>query len=117
MHIVLAGNTPSKKNQKQIFLVRGRPMIMPSKAYKEWHDEKMWLLKGSPAIKGPVELKMTLYARDKRSGDLSNKFESVADLLVDAGIIEDDNWNIVRKVEMMFGGIDKEYPRVEIEIK
>ena len=79
----------------------------------------MWELKGQRVkpFKGPVELKMTLYARDKRSGDLSNKFESVADLLVDAGIIKDDNWNIVPKVEMMFGGIDKENPRVEIEIK
>lgn len=59
---------------------------------------------------------MTLVAQDRRAGDLDNKFASIADLLVDAGIIEDDNWNVIRKQTLIFGGVDKEKCGVTIEI-
>lgn len=74
-------------------------------------------LLGIKPVKGQITaLEMILYAGTKRRGDLSNKFESVADLLVDAGIIEDDNWYVVPKVTMLFGGVDKLSPRAEITI-
>lgn len=38
------------------------------------------------------------------------------DLLVDAGIIEDDNWYVCPKVILVFGAVDKNKPRVEITI-
>jgi Holliday junction resolvase RusA-like endonuclease len=116
MKIIFKGVPPSKKNSKQIFMAGNRPVIMPSKLYKAWHEEMMWKMKGIKPIKGKVKLSMTLYAKDRRNGDLSNRFESIADLLVDAGVIEDDNWNIVHKVEMIFGGIDKDNPRAEVTI-
>lgn len=71
--------------------------------------------------KRPVErqissIELIFYPSTKRKADATNKAESVMDLLVDAGIIEDDNWFVVPKVELQFGGVDKEKPRVEIII-
>ena len=36
------------------------------------------------------------YMPDNRKCDLSNKVESINDLFVKYGLIEDDNWNILR---------------------
>ena len=38
------------------------------------------------------------------------------DLLVDAGVIEDDNWFIIPEISLKFGGIDRQNPRCEISI-
>ena len=62
------------------------------------------------------EIKAVFFAPDRRASDLSNKWESIADLLVDNMIIMDDNWYEVPRVVLMFGGVDKDNPRVEIEI-
>ena len=55
------------------------------------------------------------YCKDLRRRDVSNMLESINDLLVDAGIIEDDDWKHVR-----IGGadadLDRENPRAEITI-
>jgi hypothetical protein len=39
------------------------------------------------------------------------------DLLVDAGIIDDDNWYVVPEVRFKFGGVDRLNPRAEITIE
>ena len=50
-------------------------------------------------------------------GDLSNKAESIMDLLVDNGVIEDDNWFEVPALASTFGGVDKANPRAEVVIE
>jgi len=116
MEITLKGRIPSKKNQKQIIYRNGKPLIISSKKHKEWHTEQMWMVKGKGKVEEVKNIDITLYAPDKRKGDLTNKAESIMDLLVDAGIIEDDNWMIVPNVFLRFGGVDKENPRAVITI-
>jgi len=115
--LVVNGRIPSKKNSRMI-VCRGKfPMNMPSVKYKEWHKDASLQLRQQriQSIKGCIpSVVATFYAPDNRKFDLSNKFESVADLLVDNGIIEDDNYTIIPDVRMVFGGVDKENPRVEI---
>lgn len=65
---------------------------------------------------GSVSILAVFFPPDRRKADLSNKFESVADLLVDAGVLEDDNWFVCPSVTIELGEVDKENPRVEIEI-
>ena len=60
---------------------------------------------------------MTIFAKDKRRFDLSNRFESVADLLVDCGVLADDSVDVLPDVRMIYGGIDRTKPRAEIEIE
>lgn len=68
-------------------------------------------------IKGNIEIiELIFYAKDKRLFDLSNKAESIMDLLVDAGVIEDDNYSFVPELNLKFGGQDKNNPRCEVNI-
>ena len=74
---------------------------------------------GKPDL--PVELIYTIYRPNKRKVDISNigsivdKF--VADGLVLAGILPDDNVNFVKKTSYIDGGIDRQNPRAMLEIK
>jgi hypothetical protein len=38
----------------------------------------------------------------------------VLDVMVKAGVIEDDNVNFIDSIQLQYGGVDKEAPRVEI---
>ena len=117
MKLTLAGDIPSKKNSKQIIYIKDRPLIIPSKNHKIWHTGAMSQLSGKRPVEGQISrLEAVFYPSTKRKSDLSNKFESVADLLVDAGIIEDDNWWVMPEVNLKFGGVDRENPRAEITI-
>jgi Holliday junction resolvase RusA-like endonuclease len=117
IHLTISGDTVSKKNSKKIIYVRGRPIIIPSYAYKKWHDQAMSQLWGKKPVAGQIEaIEMILYPSTKRKFDLSNHTESLMDLLVDAGIIQDDNYEVVPELTVRFGGHDKANPRAEITI-
>jgi len=45
-----------------------------------------------------VSMKVYHYWADNRKRDLSNKFETIADLLVNAGIIADDSWQVMDSI-------------------
>ncbi len=115
MKIILTGRIPSKKNSKTIVCMGRVPRLLPSANHQKWHKETSLQLKGKNKIPPNSKITFTLYAPDLRKGDLSNKWESIADLLVDNGIIEDDNWFVLGDVRMVFGGVDKEFPRCEID--
>ena len=53
---------------------------------------------------------------DNRVTDLSNKVESINDLLVKYGLFEDDNRKILNEMYIVCEGVDKANPRVEVEI-
>lgn len=114
--ITITGSVPSKKNSKTFFVRNGRPMILPGKVYRQWHGQASAQLYGIKPIAKVTGIDIVIFAGDRRRGDLTNKSESVMDLLVDNGIIEDDNWYIVADVHLKFGGVDKENPRAEIYI-
>ena len=96
------GNTPSKKNQKRIFRRKnGAPFITASSDFAMWHKEALWKVKiqaSSRYAAAPFPLQRCkhvltkLYYKDRRARDNSNTFESIMDLLVDAGILADDSW-------------------------
>jgi hypothetical protein len=117
LKLVVRGRIPSKKNSRNIFVRGGRICNIPSTKYAAWHKaalEQLIDYSGSPITKCTIEL--SFYAPDKRGTDLTNKAESIMDLLVDREIIEDDNWWIVDRVCLMFKGVDKRNPRCEVSI-
>lgn len=113
---ILPGNVPSKKNSRQVFVKNGRIINIPSKRYKEWHDECMNLLEGFGTLCPPYEIIFVFWMKDNRRCDLDNKMASVLDLLQDCEIIEDDCWQKLTSIKARVGGISKDYPRVKIEI-
>ena len=127
MDIVIPGKIPSKKNSKRISCRGKFPLVLPSKAFEEWeHDARILIAsernKLSAAdrnhipLRVPCEVEITFFAHDARLFDLTNKAESVMDLLVDAGFLSDDNISVVRKVVLVSGGIDRVNPRAEVKI-
>jgi Holliday junction resolvase RusA-like endonuclease len=117
--ITLPGRVPSKKNSKRIIQAGGRPRLISSEAFLAWHEEMMLRLR-SKRPKTPLahaEIGITFFAPDRIKGDLSNKAESVMDLLVDSGYLADDNWTVVGHVCLTFGGVDPKNPRAEIQVQ
>ena len=115
--ITITGRIPSKKNARQAINMGGRCILIPNKLYKEWHRDALIEVaqqvdhKAQPFGK---EIRIVMFAPDARKFDLTNKAESCMDLLVDAHVIEDDNYEIVPRLILEFGGIDRENPRAEI---
>jgi Holliday junction resolvase RusA-like endonuclease len=68
----------------------------------------------------PLRMVYTLFAATKRDVDVANVLSVVdkftSDALVELGFIEDDNYRIIREVVYRFGMIDRDRPRVELEI-
>lgn len=93
----LDGIPPSKKNGMMIITVKGRPMVIPKKEYREWEASATMLLRSQCAAlkmecyKDPVGVEIIFRCKGLRLWDLSNKAEGAMDALVKAGIIEDDN--------------------------
>ena len=118
--IELKGNVPSKKNSKQIIYNNGRPFIISQKAHKDWHTNATKQLNLAKLevleLNTTKTIVCTFYPPTKRKYDLSNKWESVADLLVDYGFLSDDNFEVVPVVILLHGEKDKENPRVELAV-
>lgn len=97
----LAGETPAKKNSR-ITLKNG--MTIPSKNYREWHKAALQELalqtKPESPIDSAVRIQLRFIHGDLRRRDSDNGCSSVLDLLTDAGILADDNWQIVRQIRV-----------------
>lgn len=114
MKITIYGSTPSKKNSK-IMVCRGKvPILLPSSKYSSWHKDALAQLIGNKPIKSK-SITLTFFAGDNRKFDLSNKAESIMDTLVDAGLLEDDNYSVVSELTLRFGGVEKGGARCEID--
>jgi Holliday junction resolvase RusA-like endonuclease len=115
--IVITGRIPSKKNSLRRVKRGNRIFTLPSKQYEEWHEQASWQLKAQKKekLRPPYAIHIYIYFPDKRKADLSNKAESIMDLLVDNGIIEDDNWKVVPSLTLT-ADYDKENPRAEVWI-
>lgn len=109
----------SKKNSQRIVIVRGRPMILPSKVYKDYEKAAVALLRqqysGEP-IDTEVNVAMVFYMPTHRRVDLVNLQEACLDVLVTAGILQDDNSKIVACMDESYVSYDKKNPRTEITI-
>ena len=116
--LTLLGRVPSKKNSKRRVQRGASVFMIPSQAHEEWHAVQMWALKAWPhGQQHPKKMELDFYAPDRRKADLSNKTESVMDLLVDAGILEDDSWFVVPQLLLTLVDIDKQNPRVVIRFE
>lgn len=109
----------SKKNSQRIMINKrtGRPFIMPSEKYKDYEKAALYFMpKVENPIDYPVNVKTLFYMPTKRQCDLVNMQEAILDVMVKAGVIKDDNYNIVQSMDGSRVLYDKERPRTEIEI-
>ena len=118
MRFIIYGNPVTKKNSQRI-VTRGRfPKLLPSEQYMKYRDDCMLQLGelDSPTISKPVNVKALYYMKTRRKVDLSNLNSALHDILVDAGILEDDNRDIIAGHDGSRVFYDKDNPRVEVYI-
>ena len=114
IHIPL--ETPSKKNSRVVDRRTGR--TFPNKRYTEWHKAAALYVRqqrAHPLDGGPFALYLEFTHGDRVRRDSDNGVSSILDLLVDCGIIPDDNWMVVSKINVS-NLYDKGNPGVNISI-
>lgn len=110
----------SKKNSMQILVNprTKRPFISPSSAYKAYRKAALMLIPRDvrQGIDYPVNVQCVYYMETHRRVDMCNLIEATLDVLVDAGVLADDNSNIVAGHDGSRVLYDKEHPRTEVTI-
>lgn len=94
------GRIPSKKNSKRILrnFSTGKPFIASSASYKNWEAQTLYCLKPQVMTQVPQTIEKTKFVSinfifpDRRRKDLTNKAESIMDILVDLGVLKDDDF-------------------------
>lgn len=122
MTLVITGTCPSKKNSKRIAYNKktGNAFILSSQRSLDWTNEAVKQLQaqftGLQVSDYPIRLRLTFFNKDRVRRDLDNQTSTTLDALVAAGVLADDSFAYVDRLELRFGGVDKANPRVEIEL-
>lgn len=118
LKIIIPLNSVTKKNHGQIVMIKGRPIMLPSKPYQEYEKKcKQYMPKLDEPIDYPIKLKCTYYMETRRKCDITNLLQATCDILVKYKVLADDNYSIVASVDGTRVYYDKENPRTIIEIE
>lgn len=116
MEIIIPIEPVTKKNHSQVVMIKGRPIVLPSKPYQEYEKKCKQYMPNIEAINYPINLECHFYKGTHRKCDITNLLQAVCDILVKYKVIEDDNYSIVASVDGTIVNYDKENPRTEIYI-
>lgn len=117
--LILRGAPVTKKNSQRILRTgSGRPFIQPSAQYKRYEADCLRQIPRQfcQQIDTPVNVQCVFYMPTRRRVDLVNLLESVCDILVRAGVLADDNCRVVAAHDGSCVRLDRDDPRVEIDI-
>lgn len=86
---------PSANGLRKSFIQDGKVISTKSKEYAAWLKAAMWEVAAQRPgkIEGPYTLAIAVQRnwRSKRAVDIDNKIKPTSDLLVKAGVVEDDS--------------------------
>lgn len=119
VEITINGRPITKKNSQRIVINKatGRPLVLPSRQYKQYEQDAGWQIKcKGMMIDCPVNVKCLYYMPTRHKVDLCNLLEATCDILVKYKVLADDNSNIVAGHDGSRVLYDKENPRCEITI-
>ncbi len=109
----------TKKNSQQIIINprNKRPMVIPSKLYRQYEKDAGMFLRGKFArIEDPVNVKAIYYMPTRRKVDITNLHEALHDVLTHYAVVADDNSNIIAATDGSRVRYDKTNPRTEVTI-
>lgn len=95
----------------------GKPFIMQSKQYREYEKSAAWFIPRNIYISVACNVKCLFYMKTKRKCDLTNMLEAIDDIMVRAGLLEDDNYTIIQSHDGSRVLYDKDNPRTEVYIE
>lgn len=110
----------TKKNSNRIVKIGNKRKVISSKQYEEFEKECIYKLDNKLkqlCIDKPINIRAVFYMDTKRRVDITNLLNALDDMLVKAGVIKDDNRNIVASHDGSLVLYDKARPRIVIEIK
>jgi len=115
--LVIPGQPATKKNSQVARCVNGKPVVLQSKAYRNYEKMALKALLACPceSFTGPVVVTVHYWLKDKRRPDLTNLLQATADILEKAGVISDDR-EIVSWDGSRIMGVSPD-PRAEITIR
>lgn len=119
LHVWVSGN---KKFILNLNNYRNAHFQVLNKAKRLYADEVMAALCGARVepFNGGCLLTYTLYQPTNRRVDVSNPLSIIdkftCDALTEIGILPDDSNKYIQSVAYIWGGVDKENPRCELEI-
>lgn len=111
----------TKKNHSQLVTLKtGRQMMLPSKQYREFEKEIINEVETNcgniETIDYPINLKCSFFKEKNYRSDLTGYLQAIQDALVKAKLLLDDNSNIVASTDGSRVFLDRNNPRIEIEI-
>lgn len=117
MRFTVPGNPRTKKNSQ--IVVNHVPI--PSKAYRDYaRDTAVWWKHQAAVLRRPIDYPVNVccvyYMQTRRRVDMVNLLEASLDIMVQYGILQDDNCSIVAGHDGSRVLYDKDNPRVEITI-
>ena len=113
----LLGAPRTKKNSQRIFKGRGgQPFLVPSAAYAQYEKDCLRQIHSPRQPVAAVNLKCVYYMPNRRRVDLVNLMEATCDILVKAGVLDDDCAAVAPGHDGSRVLLDRQRPRVEIEI-
>ena len=119
----LSGVPRTKKNSQSVITNprTGRPMIIQSKAYREYEKDCLRQIGelgiDRMKIDSPVNVCCLFFMPTKRKVDLQNLVSAAMDVLVKGGVLADDNCQIVYGNDGSRVLFDKDNPRTEVIIR
>lgn len=120
LRFTLHGDPKTKKNSPRIVRVGRYSKVLPSEAFEDYQKTCLAQLLQRRlchlGIRYPVNVKALYYMQTRRRVDLTNLNESLHDILVGAGVLADDNRDIIATTDGSVVLYDKGNPRVEITI-
>ena len=110
----------TKKNHQVIRrnIKTGAPFVSTSDAYKAYQKAALMLIPPGARqhIDYPVNIKAVYYMQTRRRVDRPNLENALLDILVDAGVLADDNSNIAATADGSRVLYDRDHPRTEVTI-
>lgn len=126
MNLVITGRPIVKKNNQRVitsYTRQGKKYTrkVNTPAYNTWHDDALdqflSITKPAEPIDYPVNMRCYFVMPTRGTVDLSALYEGIQDLLVEVGVLSDDNYRIIAGHDGSRVFYDKENPRMEISIK
>ena len=116
---------PRKKSPDKVFILnlnhyRNTHFQILNQAKILWKEIVRLAAERSLVTGPPYSFTYTAYPATNRKFDLGNVLSIVQkftdDALIEMGLINDDSYKVIPAVKYFFGGVDKENPRVELDI-
>ena len=116
--MVIVGAPRTKKTSNRVVRAGSFTKVLPSEAFTRWEAMAVPQMRiawaGRQPVTYPVNVRAVFY-RDANRGDLIGYMQALADALETAGVLENDKYVLSWDGSRL--RVDRERPRVEVEIE